>query len=341
MQKLQKYYSSNRVSQSSLKDLAYHPGYYKAKHVDKSLPEEYGEDAEHFIIGSLTECILLTPEYLEQMYAIRQFETSPQVRKLVDYIVKKKADYSSYDLLFDISKSLNLFGQIKSTETFKKNLEKENFEEAITFYENNSDKTIVTEAQYNKASDIANSFLHSPFTGHYFKPQDGVELLTSLDIYWFYEGVACKSLLDFVRINHKNRSISINDLKTTRFETSEFEKSFINYRYDIQAAYYFKAFKWWVNNIRKDLEDYTIIGFSFFVESTKNIGSPLIYHVKNSDIFIGEEGGIIMSEGKRVYLKGFRKLILDLKWHTENNIWSYTKEQYENKGIININIEKC
>lgn len=341
MQKLQKYYSSNRVSQSSLKDLAYHPGYYKVKHIDKNIPEEYGDDAEHFTIGSLAECILLTPEYLDQMYAIRQFESSPQVRKLVDYIIKKKADYSSYDILFDIAKSLNLFGQIKSIDTFTKALEKENFEQAITFYEDNSEKTIVTEVQYNKAADIANSFLHNPFTGHYFKLQDGIELLTSLDIYWFYEGVACKSLLDFVRINHKNRSISINDLKTTRHETSDFEKSFITYRYDIQAAYYFKAFKWWINNIRKDLEDYEIIGFSFFVESTKNIGSPLIYHVKSSDIFIGEEGGIIMSEGKRLYLKGFRKLIMDLKWHIENNIWSYTKDQYENKGIININIERC
>ena len=76
MQKIQKYYSSPRISQSALKDLAYHPLYYKAKHIDKKLSEEYGDEAEHFLIGSLAECILLTPEYIEQMYAIRTFELS-------------------------------------------------------------------------------------------------------------------------------------------------------------------------------------------------------------------------------------------------------------------------
>ena len=314
MQKIQKYYSSPRISQSALKDLAYHPLYYKAKHIDKKLSEEYGDEAEHFLIGSLAECILLTPEYIEQMYAIRTFELSPQIRKFVDYIVKNKIDYSSYDVLFDIGKSLSLFGNIKS---------------------------IVTEELYNKAAEISNSFLHSPLTTQYFTQGPNVEILTSLDIYWFYEKVACKSLLDFVRINHSNRTITLNDLKTTRTPVSDFISTVIKYRYDIQASFYTDAFKWWVQNIRTDLIDYEILGFSFFVESSNNIGSPLIYHVPKSTIYIGKYGADIINNGVKKTLIGFDELIQNLKWHIETNTWAYTKKQYENKGIIDINIETC
>lgn len=341
MQKIQKYYSSPRISQSALKDLAYHPLYYKAKHIDKKLSEEYGDEAEHFLIGSLAECILLTPEYIEQMYAIRTFELSPQIRKFVDYIVKNKIDYSNYDILFDIGKSLSLFGNIKSIDTFKNTLEKEKFEEAVYFYEQNSGKSIVTEELYNKAAEISNSFLHSPLTTQYFTQGPNVEILTSLDIYWFYEKVACKSLLDFVHINHSNRTIAINDLKTTRTHVSDFISTVIKYRYDIQAAFYMDAFKWWVQNIRTDLADYEILGFSFFVESTNNIGSPLIYHVPKSTIYIGKYGADIINNGVKKTLIGFDELITNFKWHMENNTWSYTKKQYENKGIIDINIETC
>lgn len=341
MQKIQKYYSSPHISQSSLKDLAFHPSYYKAKHIDKTIPEEYGEDPEHFMIGSLAECILLTPEYLEQMYAIRTFELSPQLRTLADYVIKTKSDYSSPDLLLDYGKSMRLFGQIKNIDTFKALLEKENFDEAMYFYENNSDKSIVTSEQYDKATLIANSFLNNPFTRRYFEVEDGIELLTSLPIYWFYNKHACKSLLDFVRINHRNRTITINDLKTTKGYTADFNDAILQYRYDIQGAYYLDAFDWWVNNVRNDLKDYDVIGFSLFVESTKNIGNPLIFRLTEHDINLGRNGGNYIRNGLKKPLVGYKNLFENLDWHHEQNIWFCTKSQYENKGIINCNIETC
>ena len=50
-------------------------------------------------------------------------------------IVKNKIDYSNYDILFDIGKSLSLFGNIKSIDTFKNTLEKEKFEMQQALYE--------------------------------------------------------------------------------------------------------------------------------------------------------------------------------------------------------------
>lgn len=340
MQKIQKYYSHQGVSQSSLKDLAYHPMYYKAKYIDKTLPETYGMDSEHFIIGSLSDCILLTPEYFEQMFAICDFSISPQLKKLIDYIVKNKKDYSSYDLLFDMTRALNIFGQIKSIETFKKSLQKENFEEAIVFYEENIGKTIVEQTQYEKALQISNSFAKNVFTKDYFKLSDNVELLTALPIYWFYSGRSLKSLIDFIRINHKNKTITVNDLKTTRFDTASFSSSILEYRYDIQAAFYLEAVRWWIANIRQDLEDYEILGFNFFVESTNHVGNPLIYHMMNDDILIGEEGAYINTNGIVKHFIGFKELLENLNWHYENDIWFCTKNQYKNKGIINVNIAR-
>lgn len=334
---IQIYYNTNRDSQSSLKDLDYSPAYYKAKHIDKTIVSETF-DADHFLIGSLADSILLTPECTEDLFAVRTFDSSPQVKKLVSYLIKEGADYSSYDILFDIAKHLKLFGQIKNIDTFKSTLEKENFEEAITFFEKNIDKTIVSKEHYEKAVEISHALLTSPFTANYLRESDGVEILTAHPIYWYYKDLPFKSLLDHVSINHNTKKITINDVKTTRFNTSEFKNSILDYRYDIQGSFYLKAFEWWIENTRKDLADYTVDSFNFLVASVKYNDCPLIYRMTTSDYFIGQIGAKLSYNGMRKHYRGFDNIIDDLIWHKKTNIWYAKKEYYENKGIIDINI---
>ena len=113
MQRIQKYYSTNAISQSSLKDLAYHPLYYKKKYIDKDILDEK-EDSDFFAIGKCTECILLTPEYFDDMFTILPEdlpEPTPHVKKLVNAVLLEKKEITNDKELFSFAKSLKLFGQ--------------------------------------------------------------------------------------------------------------------------------------------------------------------------------------------------------------------------------------
>jgi len=343
LQEIKKYYSTNAISQSSLKDLAYHPLYYKKKHIDKTISDEKA-DSDFFSIGRCTECLLLTPEHFDDMFAIIPEdlpEPTPHVKKLAKNVLDENIDIKNIDNLFSFAKSLKLFGQIKAKDSFEEKLKKENFEDFLNFYRKNADKTIINQSLYYKSRDICESFIVSPFTGPYFKSYSDVEVLISLPIYWIFSEEVCKSLIDFILIDHTLKTIHVNDLKTTADSTSDFSSSVLKYRYDIQGAYYLEAVKWWINNVRRDLVDYHIQHFRFFVESSTTIGSPLIYILTKGDIEVGKNGGKLRIGGYLKKVKGFSELFDDLKWHKETGIWHYTREQYENKGEIFINIDNC
>jgi hypothetical protein len=101
----------------------------------------------------------------------------------------------------------------------------------------------------------------------------------------------------------------------------------MNYRKDFQGAFYTEALK------QTDLsiygENLTVSNFRFIVESQKFPGSPLIYELSDEAMAIGKMGGVF--QGKTY--EGFHQAIERLMWHSENDLWAYTKEDYENDGI--------
>jgi len=335
MKEINDYYNNPRISQSALKDFMVHPMLYKAKHIDKSYTKQ---KKNYFELGSLVDCLVLTPEYFEEIYSIYTGnKISPQVRILAEEVVLQGLDNSSYEVLLETAKKLNILGTIKKIDTFKNKLLEENFDEYHNFFYNNSSKNIIDEEFYGKAIAITSSLLTSEFSNKYFNiSRKGFEVLTATPIYWLYNGVKCKSLIDLIVIDHNTKTISVNDLKTTAENTSDFEKSIMKYRYDFQAAFYLEAVKWWIKNERTELADYEVLDeFSLLVESTTRIGSPLCYTLHSSTVQIGKEGCFYRDRnGITARQQGFEEVILDLVWAKENDIWHYKKEEYENKGVV-------
>lgn len=333
MEKITSYYKDNRISQSALKDLLIHPMFFNLKHNEGIIKKEKKSFLD---LGSLVDCIVLTPEFFGEIYSFYDKSISPQTRTLVEHIVNKNIDYSSYDIIQDTMRELKIFNTIKKLDTIKKKLEEENFEDYIEFYQQNKSKNIINNQLYNSALKIANSLLTSEFTKDFFRITENIEILTALPIYWIYEDIECKSLLDLLLINHANKTISINDLKTTSDYTNNFKYSISKYRYDFQAAFYYEAVKWWIKNVRKDLTGYTLLPeFNLIVESTTTPGSPLAYRLSKETLEKGKNGDMFYdARGKLIQLPGFASVMNDLEWHYANNIWVYTRQEYENKGII-------
>lgn len=339
MQRIIDYGNNIGISQSMLKDFLIHPMFFKLKHFDGVIKKE---KKSYFDLGSLVDCLVLTADWFDKIYAIYPGKISPQAKLLCEHIVNEGVDYSSYDIILDEVRKLNIFNTIKKVDTIKKKLEEEDFETYINFYSANKGKAIIDQEFYLKGIDIASSLLSGEFTKEYFRLGKGIEILTAHPIYWEYDDdnhsygpIDCKSLIDMIRIDHNTHTIALFDLKTTAEPTSLFPKSIMKYRYDFQAAYYMAAVKWWINNHRLDLKDYKIKQeFSFIVESTTTIGSPLIYQLAPHTIAIGKHGDMYTERNILKFVPGFKEAIENLNWHIIEEKWHYTREQYENKGIV-------
>ena len=183
----------------------------------------------------------------------------------------------------------------------------------------------------------------NPTTSKYFETSKDVEILDQYSIYFNYEGIECKALLDRVIVDHKNKTIQPIDFKTMGDQTIYFPKSLRQRRYDIQAAFYTEALK-----SKKEYETYKILPFKFIVESTINPGNPLVFTCSQELLRIGQFGapktylyGKIVSEGYdhmseyksmvTLEIKGFHQLIEDYKWYMENE-FEKNKKIVESQG---------
>lgn len=171
----------------------------------------------------------------------------------------------------------------------------------------------------------------NPFAYEYFVNSDSsIELVHQLAIYFSYNGEECKALLDGVKIDHQLRQIQPFDLKTTSQTVYAFPKSFMEFGYYRQAAFYTEALK--QDPVIKSFleEGYTLLPYIFIVTEIRNYSThpAIIYRTTPEHMELGLNGGTV--NGK--YYKGINQLLEDYRWHTDNNYWEMSRELFKNKG---------
>ena len=323
------YVISNNISQSKLKDLLYNPLIYKKRWIDKTLDNK---ESEFMKLGSAVDCKLTDSINFDNQFIIADFSSiTDSVKILTDYLITEFNDKMIVDddeLIYYIQQ-LKLYGNIKKKEVFIDNLHKYNFFDYYKMRFESKNKSILTTIEYNKVNAFVESLLTNEFTSKYFYPEEGIEIVNQQSIYWNCNQLDCKSLLDFIIINHNDKTITPVDLKKSSFDTNIFIKSIYKYRLDIQAAFYTDALINYISTSKK-LQDYKINNFEFLVENIEYPGSPLIWVMTDDDLNIGRNGGLLNNRK----VKGYLDLIKQLDWHLTTDIWNYTPELYENKGKI-------
>jgi hypothetical protein len=141
-----------------------------------------------------------------------------------------------------------------------------------------------------------------------------------------------KSMLDKVVVDHKEKHIKIIDLKCTWSVESFYEEYYLYRRTYIQAYLYKQA----VISLTKD-KKHPFYGYSvgnpvFLVCDSINYSNPLIFTLSDDDMNDAYNG--FSHKGKDY--KGVKDLILGLKWALNEGIWNMSREDYLNKGVINI-----
>jgi len=204
-----------------------------------------------------------------------------------------------------------------------------------------------------KVNQIVSTLKSNPFTKKYFTPEDGVDLIFQPYILWdmmYYslmeEGkstvIKAKSVLDVVRIDHRNKVVEPMELKTG---AEGFMKAYWRYKRYLQGAMYHTATH--VAMRPEDLDLYDIENIKFVFADSNLRYPPRIYRMSDDDIAIGTHGKqyrTLAGRGNPTmgYLddnwkvKGYAQLAAELEWHQKNDQWDYSYDVYQRDGEVDI-----
>ena len=144
------------------------------------------------------------------------------------------------------------------------------------------------------------------------------ELHHEFHINWEFNGIACKSLLDSVHFDFKNKICTLMDIKTT-VHIAKFEESMNQYDYLRQLCFYTMALQWYIHNELHD-DEYMAWKFEWYIIGIDTTGTNEIrVFVFNNEQIYSRKETIIQA-------------LMDIKWHFENNLWEHTRVYYEGDG---------
>lgn len=135
--------------------------------------------------------------------------------------------------------------------------------------------------------------------------------------------VDCKSLLDGLTLDFKNKKATIYDLKTTA-KLWHFEESIEMYDYLRQLMYYTMAVRWYLKN--ECCEDPKEWEFKYYIIGIDTTGS---YEIR---VFEIDEAAVLVREFT------IADALMEIAWHQVNNKWEHSREYYEGDGSESLNL---
>ena len=135
--------------------------------------------------------------------------------------------------------------------------------------------------------------------------------------------IHCKSLLDGLTLDFKNKKAIIYDLKTTA-KLWHFEDSIEMYDYCRQLAYYTKAVNWYLKNeCNENINDWT---HEYYIIGIDTTGSYEIRVFRIEEFMVQSRNYVIQDA------------LMDIAWHQTNDKWDHSREYYEGDGSESLNL---
>lgn len=350
----QDYYNNLALSQSELKLLLDDPKKFKEfKDRQAQGIQENSEDTKYFLLGSAVDCMLTSTDFLEEFH-VSSLENRPSdnVRNIINSVfsmaIQKGNDREFINFKSEILEACNNFEYYpnwKDETRINKILENYQYWNDLVLSEG---KKVLSAEEYLTVRNIVASIKNHKFTREYFrKAGSELEIVYQLPIFFNHKTLDCKALLDIVIFNHSDKTIQPIDIKTTSGRTVHFPTSFRKYRYDIQAAWYTLALEYYKNN-NIFYSDYKVLPFKFIVESTTDIGRPLVFTCSKEALYTGRYGieesiqtrlifpnETIANGNKALKYKGFEELLDELlKLRTTD--FKYSSDILEVNGDVEL-----
>lgn len=336
------YQTISALNQSTLKQILISPkAYVKAK--ERQLSKVQSSE-QHFIFGSVVDMILTeSKEDFDKKYAVIPDDTG--VSEVVAKIIKGIYDDVSYlveeKTLEDYKSEILEYCKYEQYQPRWKDETRVNkiIEQGAKYFDilkESGTRSIITETEYAKAINCVMALRTDKYTSKYCQKKSNnpdIEIIDKHVIVFDYQGLEFKGELDRVIVNHKDKTITPIDFKTTSKSVLNFEKSFWHFRYDFQAAVYTLGLS--LDKSEK-FEKYYKDGYSFkpmlyiVVETFLN-NPPMVFEISKTAINTGLYGNVDKVPRIKENLEGFQQAIKRFKYATENDAWDYPME-YDIKG---------
>ena len=376
-EEIEDYFADPSINQSYLKQLI-----KGVEHLEEKEEVLYFKEKGHFVIGGAVDVFVTqgNTNFDEQYHVATDKKPSDTIMSIVRMIFDGEITDGEATTL-----ELNDFGQeiLESVayhkyqprwkeETILKNI----IETGSEYFEELKEahgKNILSPLEKDITDHILMSWRSSKYTAPYFQDSLEVDIYYQVPIYFDYEGVPCKVLLDIVRVNTLLKTIEPVDLKTLGGFTSTFPYSVKSFGYNFQASFYTEGLKAFIQGRGKcdklsvitDIEKYTVQSFKFIVETTHTVtnkltsetrfytGRPLVYRLSEEQMELGKYGNPEMyvpthskasnkaelarpvKPIKYKEILGFTQALDLYKWHLENG-FEEDKNIVESGGTITI-----
>lgn len=326
------YFKYPAVNNSLLNLIAGNPYWIQWR---KENPDIEDEEKRYFRIGSAVDCLLTDPDSFDSEFVISDVKRpSGLMGPFVDALPKNITEESpieDYQVAYDKSGYKSKIDTVISK--FWSN------PEFFAYYKQKqeTDKILLSKDEYDEVKYAIENIVFSKYTHEYFvntyDDNKKIERIFQKPIFFYYNKIECKALLDGILINHTDKTIQPFDLKTT-MDAYEFEKSFYLFSYFRQCAFYHMALQYMIQNEEEYLylQEYKILPFKFIVSPKKENHPALIYEVSEEILNKGLDGAYY--QGK--FYPGLLKLLDDYNWHVSNNYWLTRRDIYENDYVIKL-----
>ena len=326
--KIPYYEDLTRISNSNIGWFLQKGPAYLHKMLTNPPPEEKNYVLER---GTLIHMYLLQPEEFRNTYVVwdKSRPTSAQQEKFCQALAStleiepNRAILSAYKEAYSTagkSEDKMLSEGLKIASTLK---------DYIDFLKANDGRTMISPYEYQMLEKIKQNVQSHKLAWHIIDaPLKAAELCDyeahhEFHINWECRGVQCKSLLDGLTLDFKNKKAIIYDLKTTQ-KLWHFEDSIDQYDYCRQLAYYSMAVDWYLEEeCKEEPLDWT---YEYYIIGIDTTGS---YEIRVFKV----EPYMIQSRMDTIY-----DALDAIAWHQKNNKWEHSRAYYEGDGSETLNL---
>lgn len=165
-----------------------------------------------------------------------------------------------------------------------------------------NNRTIISTKTYNEVIKAVDALKTSDSTKFYFEPNnmfdDDIQRFYQLKFKATFNGINYRCMADEIIVFHNKKLVVPVDLKTSSKTEWDFYKSFVDWRYDIQARLYWRIIR---DNMDRDpyFKDFKLAPYKFIVANKKTL-TPLVWNFRSTeamgDLTLGKITKIILRD---------------------------------------------
>jgi hypothetical protein len=280
-------------------------------------------------LGSLVDDLLFLDKSLfdEKYYLFDGDKPSATLGLLCDIIVNNYMEIPQTEDIVNIGVANSFWTNIKKPELYLAKFNVPEFWDYLNTMFKVNNRTIITSSELSIASDLAEILRTHQYSKYILDNE--FDNYYQVKFQYDYKGFKVRGIIDIITVDHKSKKVVMTDLKTGKGPSTEFEESFVKWRYYFQSAIYVKAFQEICDAL--DLKDYTLEPFQFLYISRSD-KTPLLFKTTDKWINAAWKGFRI---SKYTY-KGIDEILDEIYWCWKNKEYNIPKRVAEANGVVEL-----